>query len=70
MNEEETEILSGRRLHDLRQPLNSIKMISGGILYLLGQGKTLPEAELADCMRQIATQTDRLAEMIADMGAK
>lgn len=63
-SQEETAI-SGKRLHDLNQPLNAIKMISGGILYLLGQGKSLPDDELAECMKKIVAQTDRLAGMLA-----
>ncbi len=66
-SEGKTEVteFSGKRLHDLVQPLNTIKMISGGILYLLEQGKSLPEDELADCMQKIVAQADNLARMLA-----
>lgn len=50
--------------HDINQPLNSIKMISGGILYLLNQGKKLPDEELAECMKEISCQTDRIVGII------
>ncbi|MCE5286672.1 MAG: hypothetical protein LLG02_12610 [Pelosinus sp.] len=53
-----------KMLHDLQQPLNSIKMISGGILYLLKQEKRVSDAELAECMREISSQTDRAAKLI------
>ncbi|WP_346355948.1 hypothetical protein [Azotosporobacter soli] len=60
----EEEKMSAKMFHDLNQPLNSIKMISGGILYMLNQGKKLPEEELAQCMKEIAAQTDRIAAML------
>lgn len=56
--------MSARITHDINQPLNSIKMISGGILYLLNQGKKMPDEELADCMKEISCQTDRIAGII------
>lgn len=59
--------MPAKTVHDLNQPLNSIKMISGGILYMLNQGKQLPEEELARCMKEIATQTDRIADMLEAM---
>ena len=52
--------MSARMVHDINQPLNSIKMISGGILFLLNQGKKMPDEELAECMKEIACQTDRI----------
>gem|GEM_PF-3233940 len=59
--------MSARMFHDLNQPLNSIKMISGGILYLLNQGKKLPDEEIAECMKEISCQTDRIADMIKNL---
>lgn len=56
-----------RIVHDLNQPLNSIKMISGGVLYLLNQGKKLPDEELTDCMKEISCQTDRIAGIIKSL---
>ena len=53
--------------HDLNQPLNSIKMISGGIVYLLEQGKRLPDEELAECMKEISCQTNKIASLIKKM---
>lgn len=50
--------------HDINQPLNSIKMISGGILYFLKEGKKFPDEELAGCMREISLQTDRIVDII------
>lgn len=55
---------STRLFHDLNQPLNSIKMISGGIMYLLNQGKRISDEELAGCMKEIVSQTDAVAEII------
>lgn len=59
--------MPGRISHDMNQPLNAIKMISGGILYLLNQGKKLPDAELVDCMKEIVCQTDRIAGMVKQL---
>ncbi|MBP2627025.1 MAG: hypothetical protein H6Q68_1736 [Firmicutes bacterium] len=56
--------MPARVVHDLNQPLNSIKMISGGILYLLHQGKKLPDEELTECMKEIVCQTDKIANML------
>ena len=53
--------------HELNQPLNSIKMISGGIVYLLEQGKRLPDEELAECMKEISCQTNKIASLIKKM---
>ncbi len=53
--------------HDLKQPLHSIKMIAGGILYMLKQGKKLSDEELAGCMEEIACQADQLAGIINNL---
>ncbi len=63
----ENETMSAKMIHDLNQPLNSIKMISGGILYMLNQGKSLPEEEVARCMKEISAQADRIAAMLVDL---
>lgn len=55
---------SMRLFHDLNQPLNSIKMISGGIMYLLNQGKRISDEELVGCMKEIVNQTDAVAGII------
>lgn len=59
--------MPAKLFHDLNQPLNSIKMIAGGILFLLKQGEKLPDEELADCMEKISVQTDLLASMLKKM---
>lgn len=56
--------LPPKLFHDLTQPLNSIKMLAGGTLFLLKQGKQLPESEIADCMQKITQQADLLTEML------
>lgn len=56
--------MPAKLFHDLNQPLNSIKMIAGGILFLLKQGEKLPDEELSDCMEKISVQTDLLASML------
>jgi signal transduction histidine kinase len=53
--------------HDLKQPLHSIKMIAGGILYMLKQGKKLTDEELANCMEEISCQADQLAVIINNL---
>ena len=58
---------SARITHDINQPLNSIKMISGGILYLLKQGKKLPDEELVECMKEISCQTDRIVGIMKQL---
>ena len=58
---------TGRISHDMNQPLNSIKMISGGILYLLKQGKKLPDEELAECMKEISCQADRIVGIMKQL---
>jgi len=60
--------LPAKLFHDLSQPLNSIKMTAGGILFLLNQGKKLPDAELIECMENISSQTDNLAHIIKSLG--
>ncbi|WP_094604060.1 hypothetical protein SPSIL_044910 [Sporomusa silvacetica DSM 10669] len=59
--------MPAKLFHDLNQPLNSIKMIAGGILFLLKQGEKLPDEELSDCMEKISVQTDLLASMLKKM---
>ena len=50
--------------HEINQPLNSIKVISGGILYLLNQGETLQAEEFVESMKQISSQADRISNII------
>lgn len=60
----EKPVLPSRVTHDLNQPLNSIKMTSGGILFLLNQGNPVPEEELRQCLQEISGQADRMASII------
>lgn len=50
--------------HELNQPLNSIKVISGGMLYLINRGEKLEAEEFADNIREISNQTDRITKII------
>ncbi|HWR29527.1 MAG TPA: ATP-binding protein, partial [Negativicutes bacterium] len=50
--------------HEINQPLNSIKVISGGLLYLLRQGRTLPDDEYLARLDEIHHQADRIEEII------
>ena len=50
--------------HEINQPLNSIKVISGGILYLLTQGEKLHAEEFAESIKEISSQTDRITNII------
>ncbi|HWR39769.1 MAG TPA: histidine kinase dimerization/phospho-acceptor domain-containing protein [Patescibacteria group bacterium] len=56
--------MPSRMSHDLNQPLNSIKMTAGGILFLLKQGNQIPEEELRQCLQEISCQADRMAALI------
>ncbi|SDE06505.1 response regulator [Sporomusa acidovorans] len=61
--------LPAKLLHDLNQPLNSIKMTAGGILFLLNQGKKLPDEEIMECMKNISCQADLLAGIIKNLSS-
>jgi PAS domain S-box-containing protein len=50
--------------HEINQPLNSIKVISGGILYLLNQGEKLHAEEFSEGIKEISSQTDRITDII------
>ncbi len=50
--------------HEINQPLNSIKVISGGILYLLAQGEKLQAEEFNESIKEISNQTDRISNII------
>ena len=49
--------------HEINQPLNAIKVISDGILYLLSQGEKLQADEFADSIKQIGSQADRIVKI-------
>ena len=49
--------------HEINQPLNAIKVLSDGILYLLAQGETLQIEEFAESIKEIAGQTDRIVNI-------
>jgi Response regulator containing CheY-like receiver, AAA-type ATPase, and DNA-binding domains len=61
--------LPAKLWHDLNQPLNSIKMTAGGILFLLNQGKKLPDEEIMECMKNISCQADLLAGIIRNLSS-
>lgn len=50
--------------HEINQPLNSIKVVSGGILYLLKQGEKMDAGEFTDSIQEISNQTDRITTII------
>lgn len=50
--------------HEINQPLNSIKVISGGILYMLRQGESLSPAEYEESLNEICGQADRIAGIV------
>lgn len=50
--------------HEINQPLNSIKVISGGIVYLLNQGEKLEAEEFAESIKEISSQADRITKII------
>lgn len=50
--------------HEINQPLNSIKVVSGGILYLLGQGEEIHAEEFKDGLKEISSQADRITSII------
>jgi len=50
--------------HEINQPLNSIKVISGGMVYLINQGEKLQTEEIAESVREISSQADRIAKII------
>ena len=50
--------------HEINQPLNAIRVISGGIMYLLAQGEKLQAEEFAESISEIASQTDRITNII------
>lgn len=49
--------------HEINQPLNAIRVLSGGMLYLLAQGESLQAEEFAESLKEIAGQTERIAEI-------
>ena len=50
--------------HEINQPLNAIKVLSGGILYLLKQDDAVEPAEFSHAMQEISDQTDRISHII------
>lgn len=50
--------------HEINQPLNSIKVISGGLLLMLRQGKNLSDEEYQTQLVEITQQVDRIAGII------
>jgi len=55
--------------HEINQPLNSIKVISGGILYLLAQGEKLHAEEFNESIKEISSQTDRISNIIKHLSS-
>lgn len=53
--------------HEIKQPLNCIKLISSGILFLLKQGENLHAGEFTDNITEISNQTDRITNIIKNL---
>ncbi len=47
--------------HEINQPLNAIRVLSGGMLYLLSQGEALQAEEFVESLQEIVGQTERIA---------
>ena len=50
--------------HEINQPLNAIRVLSGGMHYLLTHGEGMSTAELTANIQEIVEQTDRIADII------
>jgi len=53
--------------HEIKQPLNCIKLISSGILYLLKQGEKSHPEEFSEQITEISNQTDRITNIIKNL---
>ena len=50
--------------HEINQPLSSIKVIAGGLLYMLRQGNAFSSQDCEEHLSEIHKQTDRIADII------
>nr|WP_320147007.1 ATP-binding protein [uncultured Anaeromusa sp.] len=50
--------------HEINQPLNSIKVVSSGLLYLIQHGEQIEEKEVIDSLQEISNQVDRITSII------
>ena len=50
--------------HEINQPLSSIKVITGGLLYMLRQGNALSSDDYEEHLAEINKQTDRISGII------
>ena len=50
--------------HEINQPLNSIKVVSSGLLYLIQRGEQIDEKEVIDSLQEISNQVDRITSII------
>ena len=57
-------ILASGISHEISQPLNAIRVLSGGMYYLLTHGEGMSTAELTANIQEIVEQTDRIADTI------
>lgn len=53
--------------HEINQPLNSIKILSSGILYSIQADEYLPTAEVGRVVQEISSQADRISNIITHM---
>lgn len=50
--------------HEINQPLSSVKVITGGLLYMLRQGNALSSEDYQEHLEEINKQTDRISGII------
>ncbi|WP_371373405.1 cache domain-containing protein [Sporomusa aerivorans] len=60
-------ILAAGMAHEINQPLNAIKVASGAALYWHRQGKPLEMARIMADIKSIATQADRIDQIIRNI---
>ena len=53
--------------HEINQPLNSIKMIASGMVYVYNKGKERPVSDLMRNVEEISNQADRINRIIMHM---
>ena len=56
-------------IHEINQPLNSIKILSDGMLYLSKKGKSLEISKVLENLQKISDQIVRIDEIIKQMRA-
>lgn len=62
-------IMAAGIIHEINQPLNSIKLISSGIVLANAEGKQKPSSEYVARFAEISQQTDRIKAIIEHLRA-